>query len=186
MLDKLSESLDGKGAGKPSVKEALAQLKSEKADERRRHLHPTDAELLDEDDGSAEDAVSTVAELRKAKAEQDKPVPQPARPAGSLAAAAVAVAGDATPPAPPPPKQQPAVKTPGKPGGLDAMFAAKKPKQSAGARPETYTVQAGDTLFKISTRFYGSSHKWKDIFEANRAIVPADGRVRAGQVLKLP
>ena len=72
-------------------------------------------------------------------------------------------------------------------GAFDALAGAKKAKTpAAGARPETYTVQEGDTLFKISTRFYGSSHKWRDIQDANRAIIPANGRVRSGQVLKLP
>jgi nucleoid-associated protein YgaU len=47
-------------------------------------------------------------------------------------------------------------------------------------------VQDGDTLFKISQRFYGSAKMWRSIQEANRAVVPADGRLRAGQVIKLP
>ncbi|MBQ9741712.1 MAG: LysM peptidoglycan-binding domain-containing protein, partial [Kiritimatiellae bacterium] len=28
--------------------------------------------------------------------------------------------------------------------------------------------------------------KWRDIRDANRAIISPDGRVRAGQVIKLP
>ena len=62
----------------------------------------------------------------------------------------------------------------------------KKPKANAGGRPETYTVQSGDTLFRISMRFYGSPNKWRAILEANRAVISADARLRVGQVIRLP
>lgn len=39
----------------------------------------------------------------------------------------------------------------------------------------TYTVQAGDTLSKISERFYGKPDYWKNIYEANRALMAAKG-----------
>ncbi|MGN0847006.1 MAG: LysM peptidoglycan-binding domain-containing protein, partial [Kiritimatiellia bacterium] len=57
---------------------------------------------------------------------------------------------------------------------------------AAGGRPERYTVQEGDTLFKISTRFYGSANKWRTILNLNRTIISPDGRLRVGQVIKLP
>ena len=53
-------------------------------------------------------------------------------------------------------------------------------------RPETYTVQEGDTLYRISTRFYGSSAKWRAIRELNKTTISTDGRLRAGQVIRLP
>ena len=52
--------------------------------------------------------------------------------------------------------------------------------------PDEYTVEEGDTLYKIATRFYGRSSAWKLIRDANRAEISTDGRVRTGQKLKLP
>ena len=59
----------------------------------------------------------------------------------------------------------------------------KKPKRLI---PETYTVEEGDTLMRISARFYGTNRKWREIREANKAIISSDGRVKTGQVIKLP
>ena len=74
---------------------------------------------------------------------------------------------------------------------FDSVFGAAGKKKDKDAdkepsRPATYTVQQGDTLFRISERFYGSSSHWRKIREANKASVPTDGRVNAGQVLILP
>ncbi len=52
--------------------------------------------------------------------------------------------------------------------------------------PETYTVQEGDTLYKIAKDFYGTVSAWKQIREANKDKISTDGRIRAGQVIKLP
>ena len=53
-------------------------------------------------------------------------------------------------------------------------------------RPATYVVQPGDSLMKIAARFYGMRSKWRDIQRANMTTVSADGRVSAGQMLRLP
>ena len=158
----------------PSLKEALAELKAEKDEVVRRRLDPSEAELLDEEEPAvaSSTAKAAAADLKAAKAlaldaESATPPPAPKGGAGS---------------APAQPKSAEAAKT----GGVGALLAGKKQKSADGSRPETYTVQEGDTLFKIAKRFYGSSHKYRDIQAANRAIVPADGRVRVGQVLKLP
>jgi nucleoid-associated protein YgaU len=58
----------------------------------------------------------------------------------------------------------------------------KKPRPE----PKSYTVQAGDSLFKISEKFYGDSTQWKKIREANRATINPDGRLRIGQTLVIP
>ena len=54
------------------------------------------------------------------------------------------------------------------------------------AHPDTYVVQEGDTLFKIALRFYHRTSEWQRIREANKAIITPDGRIRAGQTIKLP
>ena len=39
---------------------------------------------------------------------------------------------------------------------------------------------------RISARFYGTNRKWREIREANKTIISSDGRVKTGQVIKLP
>ena len=53
-------------------------------------------------------------------------------------------------------------------------------------RPEYYVVQEGDTLFKLAIRFYGRKSAWTYIREANKATVSSDGRIKAGQKLRMP
>jgi nucleoid-associated protein YgaU len=55
---------------------------------------------------------------------------------------------------------------------------------ASGAR--TYTVKKGDTLSAIAERELGAASKWKEIFEANRAIVKDPDKIMPGQVLTLP
>lgn len=49
-----------------------------------------------------------------------------------------------------------------------------------------YKVQKGDTLQKISMKCFGTTKKWKKIFDANRDILKSPDRVRPGMVLKIP
>ncbi len=53
-------------------------------------------------------------------------------------------------------------------------------------RPEFYTVQEGDTLYRLALRFYGRRDAWKKIMEANKATISSDARIRTGQTIKLP
>ena len=50
----------------------------------------------------------------------------------------------------------------------------------------TYTVQPGDTLWKISQEMYGSGGKYMKIFEANTSILDNPDRIRPGQELSIP
>ena len=51
---------------------------------------------------------------------------------------------------------------------------------------ENYTVQKGDTLQKISSRFFGTTKKWYKIFEANKDVLKTPDHLRPGQVIKIP
>lgn len=62
---------------------------------------------------------------------------------------------------------------------------APKPAPAPPA-PKTYTVQAGDTLSKISKRFYGDANKYMKIFEANRDKLSNPDLIKVGQVLTIP
>jgi nucleoid-associated protein YgaU len=50
----------------------------------------------------------------------------------------------------------------------------------------TYTVQSGDTLGKISIRFYGTSRRYMDIYNANRDVLSTPSSLKVGQTLRIP
>ena len=54
------------------------------------------------------------------------------------------------------------------------------------ASQQSYTVQAGDTLSKISKQFYGRADAYMKIFEANRDILTDPNKINPGQSLKIP
>lgn len=54
------------------------------------------------------------------------------------------------------------------------------------ANGRTYTVQPGDTLGKISIRFYGTSRRYMDIYNANRDVLSSPSSVAVGQRLIIP
>jgi hypothetical protein len=49
-----------------------------------------------------------------------------------------------------------------------------------------HTVQAGDTLSKISQKYYGTSAHWRKIFDANRDEIPFPNALTIGQKLLVP
>lgn len=50
----------------------------------------------------------------------------------------------------------------------------------------TYIVRPGDTLGKISIRFYGTSNRYMDIYNANRDKLSSPGSLTVGQELRIP
>jgi nucleoid-associated protein YgaU len=55
-----------------------------------------------------------------------------------------------------------------------------------GGQQQTYTVQSGDTLSKISKQFYGDANQYMRIFEANRDKLDDPNKIRPGQQLTIP
>lgn len=51
---------------------------------------------------------------------------------------------------------------------------------------EDYTIQKGDTLQKISQQYFGTTRKWKAIFEANADKLKGPDKIRPGQVIRIP
>jgi nucleoid-associated protein YgaU len=51
---------------------------------------------------------------------------------------------------------------------------------------QTYTVQSGDTLWKISENHYGDGSKYMKIFEANSDLLESPDRIFPGQELIIP
>ncbi len=71
-----------------------------------------------------------------------------------------------------------------KPSEKENGKAGEKPTPPA--RPKTYAVQEGDTLYGVAKRFYGTVSAWKRIRDANKAIISADNRLRVGDTIALP
>lgn len=53
-------------------------------------------------------------------------------------------------------------------------------------RRRTYMIESGDTLSAISSKVYGTPHKWQAILEANRATILNPRNLKIGQELMIP
>jgi nucleoid-associated protein YgaU len=62
--------------------------------------------------------------------------------------------------------------------------AGSSTQPAAAAR--TYVVQSGDSLSKISKKFYGDANSWKRIFEANKDVVKNPDLIQPGWKLRIP
>jgi len=68
-----------------------------------------------------------------------------------------------------------------------AKLTAKKAAPAA-AQPKAreHTVQSGDTLSRLATRFYGAPEKWQKIYEANRGKLKNPNSLYVGQKITIP
>jgi nucleoid-associated protein YgaU len=57
---------------------------------------------------------------------------------------------------------------------------------SLAAPAKVYEVAAGDTLSKISKKFYGDAGKYMKIFDANKDQLSDPDKIKPGQKLKIP
>ncbi|MFI5357879.1 MAG: LysM peptidoglycan-binding domain-containing protein [Opitutales bacterium] len=60
---------------------------------------------------------------------------------------------------------------------------AAKPAAGTG---RTHTVAKGDTLFSLAQKYYGNRSKWRDIYAANRDVLPSENGLKPGMQLKIP
>ncbi len=58
--------------------------------------------------------------------------------------------------------------------------------EAAPASATTYTVEAGDSLWKISEKFYGDGSQWRRIYEANKAEIKDPDVIHPGQTFTIP
>ncbi len=63
------------------------------------------------------------------------------------------------------------------------MYVVPKPKQS---KARIHRVVRGNTLMKLSKKYYGTPEKWKLIFEANRNLITYPNNLHRGVQLKIP
>ncbi len=69
---------------------------------------------------------------------------------------------------------------------VETLPAVMTDRPEIPADPRSYTVQEGDTLSRISRRFYGTNGRWREIFEANRDLLNTPNDLRPGQTLTIP
>ncbi len=71
--------------------------------------------------------------------------------------------------------------------GEGAQTEETQPGETGGTRgslPTKYVVAAGDSLWKISEKFYGSGYNWQDISKENKINAP--NQLAVGQELAIP
>ena len=57
---------------------------------------------------------------------------------------------------------------------------------AAPAPARVHVVAEGDSLTRISARYYGTTNRWQDIYDANRDVLKGENALRPGQRLKIP
>ncbi len=59
------------------------------------------------------------------------------------------------------------------------------PEQATSQR--RYTIQSGDSLYKISRQVYGDGSRWREILNANRDVIPtAESSLQVGVSIRIP
>jgi nucleoid-associated protein YgaU len=51
---------------------------------------------------------------------------------------------------------------------------------------DSYTVQKGDSLWKVAVRAYGDGYQWTKIYEANKTLIKNSNYIEIGMKLALP
>lgn len=72
-----------------------------------------------------------------------------------------------------------------------APVPATRPPPSRPTPPATeggrrHVVVKGDTLFSLAQKYYGNRSRWRDIYAANRDVLPSENSLRLGMELKIP
>lgn len=64
--------------------------------------------------------------------------------------------------------------------------APTRPVVSAPAESRVHTVAEGDSLSRISMRYYGTANRWQEIYHANRDVLQNSSTLRIGMQLRIP
>ncbi|MDR1817629.1 MAG: LysM peptidoglycan-binding domain-containing protein [Puniceicoccales bacterium] len=148
----------------PQVRNAVSQAKVEIA----RTIMPGHDRDSDTELRNALEQIEGLKNERRKMQQQLAALQEQVRhaPTGGRGAQAVELPQSATSPAKPPPPAK-------------ARFKSNIPK--------TYTVRRRDTLTRISQEAYGTPHRWREIFNANRDKLKSENTpIREGWVLRIP
>ncbi|RFC43035.1 MAG: Nucleoid-associated protein YgaU [Verrucomicrobia bacterium] len=77
----------------------------------------------------------------------------------------------------------PALTKPARPTTKPATTFGRPTTANSG---RTHTVAKGDTLFSLAQKYYGSRSKWREIYAANRDVMPNETALKPGMQLKIP
>src|SRR5690606_15339629 len=61
-----------------------------------------------------------------------------------------------------------------------------RPAPAPTAEVRYHTVVEGDSLSRISLRYYGTPNRWQEIFQANRDVLQGNNVLRIGMQLRIP
>ncbi|MCU0793333.1 MAG: LysM peptidoglycan-binding domain-containing protein [Opitutaceae bacterium] len=87
-----------------------------------------------------------------------------------------------TPVAPPAPVATP----PPAPSVQARPVVGVTPPAAAPTSFRRHVVNKGDTLMSISLRYYGNRTRWREIYAANRDVLPSESALKIGMELKIP
>lgn len=77
------------------------------------------------------------------------------------------------------------MKSAGKIGAL-SLAAALTLGLSVPSAAADYTVQRGDSLWKIAREHLGSGYRWTELYEANRSTIADPNLIYTGQIISIP
>lgn len=71
---------------------------------------------------------------------------------------------------------------------LGTFIGNATPASPAGvaSEPRVHVVTDGDSLSRLSLRYYGTASRWQEIFNANREVLQGANSLRVGQRLRIP
>jgi len=72
------------------------------------------------------------------------------------------------------------------PKGAEPVQEPAAAEQQSSVQMQQYKVEKGDTLQKISQKFYGTTKKWHKIFKANESVLKAPDKIYPGQTINIP
>lgn len=49
-----------------------------------------------------------------------------------------------------------------------------------------YKIEKNDTLQKISQKFYGTTKRWNEIYQANKDVIKDPNRIKPGKTIRIP
>jgi len=62
----------------------------------------------------------------------------------------------------------------------------REPTRPTAGNVRKHIVVKGDTLFVLAQQYYGNRSKWRDIYLANRDVMPNENSLQIGMELKIP
>jgi len=68
----------------------------------------------------------------------------------------------------------------------DVASAGRNAAANTPAATRRHVVARGDTLFGLAQRYYGDRARWRDIYNANRDVLPNENSLSVGMELRIP